>query len=161
MTLKYNEQGQPYEDPMEENKKLKDRIKELDNSLSTALDINDRYQRENKNLGEKCKEAGRVMIELNAKWESTLEENKQLKKRVQEAEGEVTIVKGIGMNSPEMRAAQARIKELEGKCREAGRVMIELNAKYEMSIKEIDRLSEENTNIKTMKDDGNNTSNSC
>ena len=78
MTLKYNEQGQPYEDPMEENKKLKDRIKELDNSLSTALDINDRYQRENKNLGEKCKEAGRVMIELNAKWESTLEENKQL-----------------------------------------------------------------------------------
>ena len=99
MTLKYDEQGQPYEDPMEENKKLKDRIKELDNSLSTALDINDRYQRENKNLGEKCKEAGRVMIELNAK--------------------------------------------------------------YEASLKEIDRLSEENTNIKTMKDDGKDTSNSC
>ena len=133
MTLKYNEQGQPYEDPMEENKKLKDRIKELDNSLSIALEINDTYQRD----------------------------NKKLKERAQEAEGEVTIVKGIGMNSPEMRAAQARIKELEGKCREAGRVMIELNAKYEMSIKEIDRLSEENTNIKTMKDDGNNTSNSC
>ena len=36
-----------------------------------------------------------------------------LKKRAQEAEGETTIVKGIGMNSPEMRAAQARIKELE------------------------------------------------
>ena len=28
--------------------------------------------------------------------------------------------------------------------------MLELNAKYEMSIQEIDRLSEENTNIKTM-----------
>ena len=28
----------------------------------------------------------------------------KLKKRVQEAEGEVTIVKGIGMNSPEFRA---------------------------------------------------------
>ena len=133
MTLKYNEQGQPYEDPMEENKKLKDRIKELDNSLSIALEINDTYQRD----------------------------NKKLKERAQEAEGEVTIVKGIGMNSPEMRAAQARIKELEEKCREAGRVMIELNMKYEASIKEIDRLSEENTNIKTMTDDGKNTSNSC
>ena len=37
-----------------------------------------------------------------------------LKKRVEEAEGETTIVKGIGMNSPEMRGAKARIKELEG-----------------------------------------------
>ena len=37
-----------------------------------------------------------------------------LKKRAEEAEGETTIVKGIGMNSPEMRAAKARIKELEG-----------------------------------------------
>ena len=36
-----------------------------------------------------------------------------LKKRVEEAEGETTIVKGIGMNSPEMRAAQAKIKGLE------------------------------------------------
>ena len=96
MTLKYNEQGQPYEDPMEENKKLKDRIKELDNSLSIALEINDTYQRD----------------------------NKKLKERAQEAEGEVTIVKGIGMNSPEMRAAQARIKELEEKCIEAGRAML-------------------------------------
>ena len=59
-------------------------------------------------------------------------------------------VKAIGTNSPEMRGAQARIKELESKCREAGRAMLELNAKYEMSIQEIDRLSEENTNIKTM-----------
>ena len=50
MTLKYNEEGQPYEDPMEENKKLKNRIKELDNSLSIALEINDKFQRENKEL---------------------------------------------------------------------------------------------------------------
>jgi hypothetical protein len=47
------------------------------------LDINDRYQRE----------------------------NVALKKRAQEAEGEVTIVKGIGQNSPEMRALQERVKE--------------------------------------------------
>ena len=97
MILKYSEQGQPYEDGISENKKLKDRVKELDNSLSIALNNIDRYQRENKDLGEKCKEAGRVMIELNAKYDTTL--------------------------------------------------------------KEIDRLSEENTNIKTMKDDGKSTSN--
>ena len=39
--------------------------------------------------------------------------NLALKKRVEEAEGETILVKGIGMNSPEMRAAQAKIKELE------------------------------------------------
>ena len=74
---------------MEENKKLKERVKELESSLTTALEINDTYQRD----------------------------NKKLKERAQEAEGEVTIVKGIGMNSPEMRA-QAIIRI---KMREAGR----------------------------------------
>ena len=85
MTLKFNEDGYPYEDPTAENKKLKSRIKELDNSLSIALDINDKYQRE----------------------------NVKLKKRAQEAEGEVTIVKGIGMNSPEMKALQKEVEELK------------------------------------------------
>ena len=74
MILKYDEQGQPYEDLTAENKKLTNRIKELNNSLSIALDLNDKYQRENKDLGEKCKEAGRVMIELNAKYETSLKE---------------------------------------------------------------------------------------
>ena len=83
MTLKYDDHGHPYEDPIQENKKLNNRIKELDNSLSTALDINDKYQRE----------------------------NVALKKRAQEAEGENTIIKGIGQNSPEMKALQ---KEVEG-----------------------------------------------
>ena len=50
MTLKFNEDGYPYEDPTAENKKLKSRIKELDNSLSIALDINNKYQRENEKL---------------------------------------------------------------------------------------------------------------
>ena len=43
-----------------------------------------------------------------------------------------------------------RVKELEDKCRQAGRTMIELNLKYESALKEVDRLSEENTNLKTM-----------
>ena len=37
----------------------------------------------------------------------------KMKKRAEEAEGETTIVKGIGLNSPEMKALQARVKELD------------------------------------------------
>ena len=39
--------------------------------------------------------------------------NLALKKRVQEAEGETTLVKGIGINSPEMRALQKENEELK------------------------------------------------
>ena len=50
MTLKYDSHGRPYEDLTEEHKKLTHRVKELENSLSIALEINDKYQRENKEL---------------------------------------------------------------------------------------------------------------
>ena len=36
---------------------------------------------------------------------------KELKKKVEEAEGEMSIVKGIGMNSPEMRAMKKSVEE--------------------------------------------------
>ena len=65
--------------------KDKVRIKELENSLSIALNINDQYQRE----------------------------NQVLKKRAEEAEGENTIIKGIGQNSPEMKALQKEVGELK------------------------------------------------
>ena len=39
--------------------------------------------------------------------------NRKLKKRVEEAEGENTIIKGIGLNSPEMRALQKENYELK------------------------------------------------
>jgi len=61
------------------------RVDELENSLSIALENVDKYQRE----------------------------SVKLKKRAQEAEGEVTIVKGIGQNSPEMRALQKEVEELK------------------------------------------------
>ena len=89
-------------------------------------------------------------LDLTLKIEQLELANKKLKDRVRAAEGETSIVKGIGINSPEMRAAQARIKELESKCRAAGRAMIELNLKYETNIKEIDRLSEVNNNLKIL-----------
>ena len=41
------------------------------------------------------------------------DENKKLKKRAQEAEGELTIIKGIGNTSPEMKALQAEVEKLK------------------------------------------------
>ena len=89
-------------------------------------------------------------IKEDTSYQTLLEMWRNEKKKRQEAEGENTIIKGIGQNSPETKAAKQRIKELEGKCREAGRAMIELNMKYEANKKELDRLSEENTNLKIM-----------
>jgi len=66
------------------------RVEELENSLSIALDINDKYQRENKKLNE----------------------------QVRDAEGETSIVKGIGINSPEMKQANATIVELRQRINE-------------------------------------------
>ena len=64
---------------------LEERVKELDNSLSIALEINDNYQRE----------------------------NKKLKEKVSEAEGETSIVKAIGLNSPEMKDLQKEVEKLK------------------------------------------------
>jgi len=69
----------------QEDLDLMKRINELENSLSIALDINDKYQRE----------------------------NLALEKRAEEAEGENTIIKGIGQNSPEMKALQKEVEELK------------------------------------------------
>ena len=46
-------------------------------------------------------------------YREVLTENKILKKRAQEAEGELTIIKGIGNTSPEMKALKERVVELD------------------------------------------------
>ena len=102
MAVKYDDHGQPYEDQGD----LAKRVKELDNSLSTALEINDRYQRENKDLKDQVKEAGKI----NQLHQELCE---QLKKRAQEAEGELTIIKGICNTSPEMRALREEVEKLK------------------------------------------------
>ena len=45
--------------------------------------------------------------------EDLQEINKKLKKRVEEAEGENTIIKGIGLNSPEMKALRKENEKLK------------------------------------------------
>ena len=49
----------------------------------------------------------------NEDIERIKEENRKLKKRVEEAEGENTIIKGIGLNSPEMKALRKENEELK------------------------------------------------
>ena len=69
---------------------LTKRVEELNKSLSIALDINDNYQRD----------------------------NKKLKDQVNAAEGETSIIKGIGMNSPEMKEKDKLIQELRMRIRD-------------------------------------------
>ena len=56
--------------------------------------------------------------------------------RIGELEGELAIVKGIGMNSPEMRAAKTRIEDLE--------------RDNEILTQDIDRLSEDKYNLEML-----------
>ena len=46
--------------------------------------------------------------------------------RIGELEGEISIIKGIGMNSPEMRALKKQKEFLQEKCRQAGAEINEL-----------------------------------
>ena len=56
----------------------------------------------------------RVLLDGTKKLVDKLsEELTRMKKRAQEAEGENTIIKGIGNNSPEMKSLQARVKQLD------------------------------------------------
>ena len=58
---------------------------------------------------------------------------KYWKKRAQEAEGETTIVKGIGMNSPEFLALKKRVKELENSLS----IALKINDDYQREVREL------------------------
>ena len=61
------------------------------------------------------------------------------KKKRQEAEGENTIIKGIGQNSPEMKTLQNKIKELEGTLGSAQ----DINDSYQRDISKLQQSVEE------------------
>ena len=79
-------------------------------------DIWEWKQRESQWIRDKNQLDGNKQIieELSTKLIEMAKVNLALKKRAQEAEGENTIIKGIGNNSPEMKALQAKVNELEG-----------------------------------------------
>ena len=74
-------------------------------------------QQENEELKEnQLTESQRRQMELEPiETEDWKEKYKKEHKLRQEAEGELTIIKGIGNTSPEMKDAKKRIKELEKK----------------------------------------------
>jgi len=104
---------------------LTKRVEELENSLSIALDINDKYQRENVTL----------------------------KKRAQEAEGETSIVKGIGMNSPEMKEANETIEELRQRVSELMAINKSHQSLMGTQIQENDELKKDNKSLAKQVDD--------
>ena len=92
-------------------------------------------------------------VDLVLKIEQLELSNKKLKDKVRDAEGETSLVKAVGLNSPEMKALQKEVdtlkssRSLDTMDEVAYR---ELEERNKANLQEIDRLSEENTNLKTM-----------
>ena len=83
-----------------------------------------------KNLLEGCR---KTVDEVASKLVEISKDNANLKKRAQEAEGENTIIKGIGNTSPEMKKLQARVKELNNSLS----IALEINDKFQRENKKL------------------------
>ena len=91
---------------------IMDKVKETDDLVllieQHKKEIWEWKQKESKWLEDK------VLLDGTKKLVNKLsEELTRMKKRAQEAEGENTIIKGIGNSSPEMKELQARVKQLD------------------------------------------------
>ena len=87
-------------------------------------------------------------IDYHRYWKDMYEREHKLR---QEAQGETTIVKGIGMNSPEMKEAQQKIKELEAILRSQDytkqhdyKFLVDENKKLH---KEVDEVKQDNKRL--------------
>ena len=80
--------------------------------------------------------------------EMLIEENKKLKKKVEEVQGENTIIKGIGNNSPEMKNLKEEVISLNAQLKEKD-LQIEQEAVYKMEErKKWETLSNDNHQLK-------------
>ena len=92
-----------------------DKVKETDDLVllieQHRQDIWEWKQKESQWIKDQNLLAGnkRIVEELSTKLIEMAKVNLSLKKRAQEAEGENTIIKGIGSNSPEMKELQKRL----------------------------------------------------
>ena len=71
--------------------------------------------------------------EPNHDYQTLLEMWRTEKSRRREVEGELSIIKGIGNNSPEMKALQKRVEELENSLS----IALEINDKYQREEKKL------------------------
>ena len=96
-----------------------DRVKETDDLLllmeQHKKEVWEYKQKESQWVRDKNHLDGNKQIieELSTKMIEISKANLALKKRAQEAEGENTIIKGIGSNSPEMKELQARLSSAQ------------------------------------------------
>ena len=99
---------------------ITDKVKETDDMVllieQHKRDIWEWKQKESQWIRDKNQLDGnkRIIEELSTRLVEMGTTIIDLKKRAQEAEGENTIIKGIGNNSPEMKELQAKVNELEG-----------------------------------------------
>ena len=103
--------------------------------MMTSEDIT-RVKRGPADLEERIEQLMKQKEILKAACKKAGETIKSLTKKVQNAELELSLVKAVGMNSPEMRAAKARIEELE--------------RDNEIFRNDIDRLTEDKLNLETI-----------
>ena len=103
--------------------------------MMTSEDIT-RVKRGPADLEERIEQLEKQKELLKTACKKAGETNKSLTKKVQDAELELSLVKAVGMNSPEMRAAKARIEELE--------------RDRKILIQDIDRLSEDKHNLEIL-----------
>ena len=111
---------------------IMDKVKETDDFVllieQHKKEIWEWKQKESKWLEDK------VLLDGTKKLVDKLsEELTRMKKRAQEAEGENTIIKGIGNSSPEMKELQAEVKEAQ----EINKLHQELNGKLQVELTEI------------------------
>ena len=103
--------------------------------MMTSEDIT-RVKRGPADLEERIEQLEKQKDLLKTACKKAGETIKSLTKKVQNAELELSLVKAVGMNSPEMRAAKARIEELE--------------RDRKILIQDIDRLSEDKHNLEIL-----------
>ena len=103
--------------------------------MMTSEDIT-RVKRGPADLEERIEQLEKQKELLKTACKKAGETIKSLTKKVQDAELELSLVKAVGMNSPEMRAAKARIEELE--------------RDNEIFRNDIDRLTEDKLNLETI-----------
>ena len=120
---------------------ITDKVKETDDFLllieQHKRDIWEWKQKESQWIRDKNQLDGnkKIIEELSTKMVA-------LAKKVREAEGETSIVKGIGINSPEMRAAQLKLKEAG----EINKLHQALNGKLQLRLTEVE---EDNKRLST------------
>ena len=89
----------------------------------------------------------KIIEELSTKMVEIGKANLDLKKRVQAAEGETSIVKAVGSNSPEMKALQARVKQLDSSLANALEIN-ESHQRYNGKLqREVSELQEDNKKL--------------